>query len=122
MTASLPELAFTTATKPEDLPEPKRRRLSGKYPPEQLFVPESLEPPGPMMPEKTDVDHRAKLNQVLHMAEQCAPRVGKVVVQEGPLFQQIQEMYPDKQILVLDICRGINRMRVCPIGTRGFAP
>ena len=121
MTASLPELAFTTATKPEDLPEPKRRRLSGKYPPEQLFVPESLEPPGPMMPEKTDVDHRAKLNQVLHMAEQCAPRVGKVVVQEGPLFQQIQEMYPDKQILVLDICRGINRMRVCPIGTRGFA-
>ena len=56
------------------------------------------------------------------MAEQSAPRVGKMVIQEGPLFEIIQEMYSDKKIVALDICRGINRMRVCPVGTKGSAP
>jgi hypothetical protein len=45
-----------------------------------------------------------------------------MVIQEGPLFEMIQEMYPDKKIVALDICRGINRMRVCPVGSKGFAP
>ena len=122
LAASLPEGAFNTESKSDDLPEPKRRRLSGKYPPEQLFAPESPEPSGPMLSEPSESLHRAKLNQILHLAEQCAPRVGKVVIQDGPLFQHVQELFPDKQVMVLDICRGINRMRTCPTGTKGYAP
>ena len=122
LATSLPAVAFTSESKSDDLPEPKRRRLSGKYPPEQLFVPESPETFGPTMPESNESLQRAKLNQILHLAEQCAPRVGKVVIQEGPLLQHIQELYPDKQVMALDICRGVNRMRTCPVGSKGYAP
>ena len=56
------------------------------------------------------------------MADRLAPRVGKCVIQEGPLLEAIQELYPDKHVVVLDVARGINRMRTCPIGGKGLAP
>ena len=37
-------------------------------------------------------------------------------------FQAVQDRYPDRQIVCLDVCRGINRMRVCPFGEKGTAP
>jgi len=123
--SSLPDVALTVGPKPENLPEPKRRRLSGKFQPDQLFVPSSQSPtetPAPMPASRPDEHRRNQMNQALHMAEQCTPRVGKVIIQDGPLFQLVQEIFPDKQVMVLDICRGINRMRVCPIGPEGLAP
>ena len=123
--SSLPDVALTVGPKPENLPEPKRRRLSGKFQPDQLFVPSSPSPtetPAPMPASRPDEHRRNQMNQALHMAEQCTPRVGKVIIQDGPLFQLVQEIFPDKQVMVLDICRGINRMRVCPIGPKGLAP
>ena len=123
----MPELAFTARAKPEDQPAAKRRRLAGKFHPEQLYVPgssssaEAAEPVPDRSPSHAERE-RPKLLQILHLAEQCAPRVGKVVIQDGPIFQHIQELYPDKQIVALDICRGINRMRVCPVGAKGTAP
>ena len=117
-----------------DQEEPKRRRLFGKFHPDQIFVPiESSEthssPEAPaersQIPQSTEDMSSSRslaVTQAIQMAEQCAPRVGKMVIQEGPLFEMIQEMYPDKKIVALDICRGINRMRVCPVGSKGFAP
>eukprot|EP00435_Cladocopium_sp_Y103_P007616 s5467_g2.t1 len=122
--ASLTQCAYTSESLTEDLPEPKRRRLFGKFSPEQFYLPSSSSPETPeptsASPTVDDPDHQLK--QVIQLAEQCAPRVGKVILQEGPLFQQIQALYPEKQIVVLDVCRGINRMRVCPIGPKGIAP
>ena len=60
--------------------------------------------------------------EVLQMAEKCTPRVGKVILHDGPVFDKIQEMFPDKEVKAIDVCRGINRMRTCSVGGRGFAP
>ena len=56
------------------------------------------------------------------MADQSAPRVGKIAIQSGPLLEIIQQRYPDKTIVALDICRGVDRMRKCPVSSKGFAP
>ena len=123
--ANTPDLAFAATPAGADLPNAKRRRLAGKFNPEQLYVPSSLSSSGTPEtdPPQSHVDeHRSRLNQILHLAEQCTPRVGKVVLQDGPIFQHIQDLYPDKHIVVLDLCRGMNRLRVCPIGPKGIAP
>ena len=100
----------------DNAPEPKRRRLHGKFSPEQIFVPDvsagdgsasaaSSSPPG-------GPETRAPMiAQAIHMAEQSAPRVGKLVVQQGPLFDFVQGLYPDKTVQVIDICRGVDRRR-----------
>ena len=117
------EFSFVTNTAAEES-EPKRRRLAGKFHPEFLFVPPSQESPSSdrsqtvSLPQPGDVVSQ----QILEMAEKSAPRVGPVVIRDGPLFQAVQDRYPDRQIICLDVCRGINRMRVCPIGEKGIAP
>ena len=68
--------------------EPKRRRLFGKFHPDQIFVPSD----GPAVPDESsqttairdvpDVSGSVSLpavNQALQMAEQCTPRVGKKI-------------------------------------------
>ena len=106
-----------------EMPEPKRRRLSGKFQPERLFVapPETEARPSDsaLDSQQNPMDHVRKL---LHLAESCAPRVGKVVIQDGPLFEGVQEAFPDKKVVVIDVCRGINRMRTCPFSSKGIAP
>eukprot|EP00435_Cladocopium_sp_Y103_P025697 s606_g6.t1 len=106
----------------EDVPEPKRRRLNGKFNPEQLFAPlpevsasQSTVSQGPQ-------DEVPDIRRLIHLAEQCAPRVGKAAIDHGPLFEGVQQMYPEKHIVVLDVCRGVDRLRVCPIVTKGVAP
>ena len=108
-------------------PEPKRRRLNGKFQPEQLFVPVGDTPSHDSSLSRSahDADPEEqlpKIRQLLQLAEQCAPRVGKSVIRDGPVFEGVQQLYPDKHIVVLDVCRGINRMRVCPLGDKGLAP
>ena len=119
--------AFVTEPAHET-PEPKRRRLSGKFHPEQLFAPlssetsvnqSSLSSSGSQLPMS---QHLPAVSALLEMAEQCAPRVGKAIFQDGPFFNAIQTRYPDKQVVVVDVCRGVDRLRTCPIGTKGLAP
>eukprot|EP00435_Cladocopium_sp_Y103_P038295 s1525_g10.t1 len=112
----------------DDQPEQKRRRLNGKFSPDQIFVPPnnpgdaSSEVAAPVPPVRSPEDRLLRISQAIQMAESCAPRVGKQILQAGPLFEFIQQLYPDKTIQVLDICRGVDRLRVCPIGSKGFAP
>ena len=119
--------AFVTEPAHET-PEPKRRRLSGKFHPEQLFAPlssetsvshSSVSSSSNQLPESQQLP---TISTLLEMAEQCAPRVGKAVFQDGPLFHAIQTRYPDKQVVVVDVCRGVDRLRTCPIGSKGLAP
>eukprot|EP00435_Cladocopium_sp_Y103_P033606 s1891_g8.t1 len=119
-----------TTTSPDQQPEPKRRRLAGKFHPEQLYIdpvdsgsaaPNAIQSSVPdSVPVSSDAS--AQYRSILQLAEQCAPRVGKIVFQEGPLIDAIRKLYDDKEIKAIDVCRGINRMRVCPISGRGFAP
>ena len=107
----------------EEASEPKRRRLNGKFHPEHLFNP--LPETAPCSSTDTQANARESpvdIRQLIHLAEQCAPRVGKTVVDQGPLFDGVIKMFPDKQIVVLDVCRGTNRLRTCPIGSKGLAP
>ena len=99
-----------TSNVEDEAPEPKRRRLHGKT--KDVPIEE---------PAKTPT-RRDRLKQLIHMADKCAPRVGKVILREGPLFQAIQETYPEKQLVAIDICRGINRKRTCKIGPKGTTP
>jgi len=119
----------TTSLSAED-PEPKRRRLAGKCHPEHLYIDpagsyeasSSQRPSNAPMSTPFKSDMMSQVREILQMAEKCTPRVGKVVLQDGPVFDKIQEMYPDKEVKAIDVCRGINRMRTCSIGGRGFAP
>ena len=121
------ELSFVTKTADEES-EPKCRRLAGKFHPKFLFVlpmqgaqdsegSQNVPSPALMVPQPSD----AAARQILELAEECAPRVGPVVFQNGPLFQAVQNTYPDRHIICLDICHGINRMRVCPLRGKGIA-
>ena len=103
--------------------EPKRRRLNGKFHPEQLFEPLPAAEASPVSSSHSSTeDPTTQIQQLLQLADQSAPRVGKMVVSDGPLFEGVQQLYPDKQIMVVDVCRGANRLRTCPVGTKGFAP
>ena len=115
------EFLLTTNLEDDDTlhPEPKRRRLNGKSSPDQIDVQTMDLPSEEPIPEST---HRERLIHLLHMAEQCTPRVGKVVLTEGPLFQAVQETFPEKQLVALDLCRGINRLRTYNSGSKGVAP
>ena len=120
---------FAVDTVHED-PEPKRRRLSGKFHPEHLFVPAEPSSSSPANPETSRMHADEAVNphsvptvsRLLEIAEHCAPRVGKVVFQDGPLFEAAQTRYPDKVIVAIDVCRGIDKLRICPIGSKGLAP
>ena len=82
-----------------DQEEPKRRRLFGKFHPDQIFVPiessethSSPEAPAersqaPQSTEDMSSSRSLAVTRAIQMAEQCAPRVGKMVIQEGPLFE-----------------------------------
>ena len=119
----------TTSSAGED-PEPKRRRLAGKFHPEHLYIDpagscnasSSQRPSTVPVNTSSKSDMMSQVREVIQMAEKCTPRVGKLILQDGPVFDQIQSMFPDKEVKAIDVCRGINRMRTCSVGGRGFAP
>ena len=81
-----------------EMPEPKRRRLSGKFQPERLFVapPESEARPSDNASDSQQ-NPMDQVRKLLHLAESCAPRVGKVVIQDGPLFEVYKKLFPTKR-------------------------
>ena len=100
----------TVATTVEENP-PKRRRLGQK-------TPEALA----QNPDQRTVLKKG-LIECLSEAEQVTPRVGKVTITDGLLFDMIQRCFLEKEIVVMDCCRGIDRRRVPPVNlSKGVAP
>ena len=82
------------------LPETKRRRLGTKTKPDETFA---HSPPSETL--KAVVEH----------IENLTPRVGKKVFQQGDIVSQVQQLFPDMQIKVIESCRGVDRKRELPI-------
>ena len=105
----------------EDEPEPKRRRLWIKTSPEA----EGNTPEANMAPRSLDEDRTLPqdYHQILQQANQMAPRVGKMILEQGPLFDAIQKLCPGHQVRVVELCKGTDRYRKPPIKlTAGEAP
>eukprot|EP00435_Cladocopium_sp_Y103_P002504 s5108_g1.t1 len=112
-----------------DDPEPKRRRLAGKFHPEHLYIDPtaSVNSQDPSAVSETPQrsrpsDSLAQVQSLIQIAERCAPRVGKVLIKDGPLFDAVRDFYPDKEIKVIDVCRGVDRLRILKNEGKGFAP
>ena len=83
-----------------DEPVGKRRRLGIKSRPEDIFVP----------------DERSKaLAETIKVIESQTPRVGKQVFQHGDVIVQVQALFPEMNIKVVESCRGVDRKRELPI-------
>ena len=111
-------------------PVVKRRRLAFKvtnppgYPEQPL--PEIVQPnsmPSEVPPTVSEnqnpnadsVMPREMLKQVLHEAMLQAPRVGTVVLQNGNLFDSLQKAFPERNLRVVELCKGADRYRKPPI-------
>ena len=89
----------------------KRRRLDQKSPASALLIPTATE------------IWKENCLKVLQEVEKITPRVGKIVLQHGPIFDEIQKMFEDVSVQVIDVCRGIDRKRSPPIQLHpGTAP
>ena len=98
---SQPQVTLTITE--SDQPPVKRPRLHGKQPPPATLI--------------------QMVQKHLDQALQQAPRVGKLVIQDGPLFDSVQATFPEVEMQCLDICRGIDRKRRPPISLQpGHAP
>lgn len=78
--------------------ESKRRRIEFKSPPD----------PG------TASDVLSRVEAILQEADHVTPRVGRNWMTSGKILDQLQNMFPEMSIVAIDVCRGINRMRVPP--------
>ena len=103
-------------------PESKRRRLNAKTSNPPGYA--SADSPVPNAPETTHPEDEVRaesqsqgnnVKQVLMEALQQAPRVGKVVLQNGTVFERLQSMYPDYSIRVVELCKGADRFRKPPV-------
>ena len=75
----------------------KRRRLEEKQEPPKEYRQKALE-------------------DFIQVMKEQAPRVGKLVLREGPLFQQCAELFPGYKIVSLEACKGADRYRLPPAG------
>ena len=89
----------TADEQPAEPPASKRRRLHTKSPATELY-----EPP-------ESVDPTVQLEPLLGRFEELAPRVGKRILLEGPLFSQVQTLFPHMHIQAIDLCKGVDRRR-----------
>eukprot|EP00435_Cladocopium_sp_Y103_P052434 s764_g16.t1 len=60
-------------------------------------------------------NHVPTLQQVLQQAMNIAPRVGTSVLQSGDLFDSLQAMFPERQLRVVELCKGADRYRKPPV-------
>ena len=123
MTPLEPILHNEEASDLADEPDQKRRRLLVK----QERPPEFPEPPprDPVVPQSIeDSPHdEIAISTWMQSALEAAPRVGKLVIQEGPLFQHACRLFPDTVIRCLELCKGTDRFRKPAIPLmRGEAP
>ena len=102
----------------------KRRRLSSKVTNPSGYPPAAIPSTGPAesLPRGSDqmvpsepVTAADPIKQILERAMQEAPRVGKLVLERGALFDLIQQTYPDHVIRVVELCKGTDRFRKPPI-------
>ena len=100
-----------------EAPSHKRRRLEEKQPrPAEFPEPTSLPGDTVSSPELT-IDH------LISEGQKIAPRVGKIVLEGGDFFHTVQRMFPHYQVRVIEISKGIDRFRKCPVNVRrGEAP
>ena len=104
-----------------DEPESKGRRLNAKtanppgYAPADSSVPNvpTSDPSGTV--EAAQASSRDDVKQVLMDALHQAPRVGRLVIQDGNLFDRLQAMFPEYRIRVVELCKGADRFRKPPI-------
>ena len=94
-------IACTLAATTEEPPR-KHRRLNGKSPADRLT----------MTPTERQV---AECKDTLNKIETITPRVGKVVLQQGEIFQEVCNIFPQMQIAVIEVCKGVDRLRNIPI-------
>jgi len=97
-----------------DEPESKRRRLLVK----QERPPEYPEPPArdsSISESSSEKTEEVTLEKWMSDALEAAPRVGKKVIQEGPLFQQASGLFPEVTLRCLELCKGTDRFRKPPI-------
>ena len=83
-----------------DEPAGKRRRLGTKSKPGDLFVPD---------------DQQKLLAETIKLIESQTPRVGKQVFQHGDVIVQVQALFPEMHVKVVESCRGVDRKRELPI-------
>ena len=55
------------------------------------------------------------LKDLMKQAIECAPRVGKRILEDGILFDAVQQLFPDHQLRVVELCKGADRFRKPPI-------
>ena len=60
-------------------------------------------------------DRQTQLETMIQNVEKQTPRVGKVVFQQGDIFNQVQQFFPDMHVKVIEACRGVDRKRELPI-------
>jgi len=105
----------------DDVSEPKRRRLSSKTTNPPAY-PEAAQPAvstsSPFVqPGLETVAQDAKQNHqdLLELGLKIAPRVGKVVIERGDLFEKVQQAYPTYRVRVIELCKGTDRFRKPPV-------
>ena len=100
----------------------KRRRLEVKQARPRSFEPEPSSLPEPVgIP--ADTPSKPVIDEVMNDALKTAPRVGKMIIEEGNLFHQFELLFPDKQVRVIELCKGFDRYRKPPINLMpGEAP
>ena len=97
----------------------KRRRLNAKttnpsgYPEAAVLKNPDACPAGQVMPPASS---QADLQQeILMKALKIAPRVGKLVLERGELFEELQMLFPEYRIRVIELCKGTDRFRKPPV-------
>ena len=80
---------------------PKRRKICVKQPPTQAYL---------------ELERQGKIDRIIQDALHQAPKVGKCVIQNGPLVDGIHEIYPEYQVKCIELCKGTDRFRVPPRG------
>ena len=99
----------------------KRRRLEEKQPRPAEFP----EPEAPSAPSQGSAIRAPEItvDQLVSEGLKIAPRVGKLVFEGGEFFHLAQQVFPEHHIRVIEISKGVDRYRKCPVPVRrGEAP
>eukprot|EP00435_Cladocopium_sp_Y103_P033655 s328_g8.t1 len=130
-TISNVDLVFHESLEDSAEPEAKRRRLTSKVsnPPgyadapasasaDNVSVPAGNSASSEMVPSSASgvpVVDGPSLSHVLKQALNIAPRVGKLVLEGGELFDSLQAAFPERHLRVVELCKGTDRYRKPPV-------